>query len=308
MPLPGHDHGVSDLSTSERYPVAPPAALCPLIRLSGSAVSRFDRRVRACFDADGAHRRRLAPCAHRWRTAFGAPDAFFGFVQLSTFGCTPVKGWNLPLAVPQLRDAQMAAAKLHNVGWVTNADLGAGCNVHPPRKATVGARLGNAALGLIYNTTGGPIAPWRSPSYKRMVAVTAIAVSAAKHASPVSPKDGASRAATASTMPTAAAAVPVSRVVVTVELNDPAPLTAVYPPNYAGLDLNGSTPAGYPAGVSGNCTALNRGMPGVCAWAAIQLAPVPAAVAAHTATTVAAAFWVNATASRDPDPTTTLWC
>ena len=102
-----------------------------------------------------------------WRTAFNAPDAFFGFAQLSTFGCLPSPGWTLPLAVPQLRDAQMAAKGIPNVGFVTNADLGAGCNVHPPRKEGVGTRLANAALAIVHNNTA---LPWRSPSYNRMAA------------------------------------------------------------------------------------------------------------------------------------------
>ena len=231
-----------------------------------------------------------------WRAAFAAPDVFFGFVQLSTFGCTPIRGWTLPLAVPQLRDAQMAAAKLHNVGWVTNADLGAGCNVHPPRKATVGARLANAALGLIYSndsSAAAPKAPWRSPSYKRMVATTATTLA-----------EGTSRA-----VPTAAAAAAavVTVVAVTVQLNDPAPLKLVYPPNYAGLDLNSSTIAGYPAGNSGNCSGLNRVMPGVCAWAAVELTPVTVVTSAARgeggiAAAAAAAFWINATASPGPGP------
>ena len=243
-----------------------------------------------------------------WRGAFNDSDAFFGFVQLSTFGCTPQAGWDLPRAVPQLRDAQMAAASLHNVGWVTNADWGAGCNVHPPRKEAVGVRLANAALDLIYdytdtdtaayaqprggalsalqssssssssssrrNRTHGGSTTWRSPRFKRILSVTASSSSSSASFGNSAGDDTTAAAATVS---------------VTVELQDAAPLTSVYPLNYGGLNLNRSTPPEYPSGVSGNCTQLNLVLPGVCAWAAVQFTP--------TTRPHAAAVWVNATAA-----------
>jgi sialate O-acetylesterase len=95
-----------------------------------------------------------------WRNAFQtSPDAYFGFVQLSTW-CPPN-----PLAVPELREAQMAALLLGvsgKVGYATNADYGAGCNIHPPTKQPCGIRLGNSALALHYNKTD---IQWKSPSY-----------------------------------------------------------------------------------------------------------------------------------------------
>jgi len=89
-----------------------------------------------------------------WRQAFRNSDAFFGFVQLSTW-CNP------GLGVPEMRDAQLAALKLKKVGYATNADHGRGCNIHPPEKQYVGARLGDAALAIEY----GQDILWRSPSY-----------------------------------------------------------------------------------------------------------------------------------------------
>jgi hypothetical protein len=88
-----------------------------------------------------------------WRAAFDAPGAYFGFVQLSTWCAWP------PSQIPQMRDAQMDAITLPNVGYATNADHGFGCNIHPPAKRFVGERLANAALGLLYE------AQWRSPTY-----------------------------------------------------------------------------------------------------------------------------------------------
>lgn len=94
-----------------------------------------------------------------WRKAFQtAPDAYFGFVQLST--------WCLsnPLAIPEMREAQMTALGRvpGKIGYATNADYGAGCNIHPPTKQSCGIRLGNSALVLQYNKTD---IEWRSPSY-----------------------------------------------------------------------------------------------------------------------------------------------
>ena len=43
----------------------------------------------------------------------------------------------------------------------TNADFGAGGNIHPPYKQHVGERLANAAMAIVYNK---PI-NWRSPTY-----------------------------------------------------------------------------------------------------------------------------------------------
>ena len=40
--------------------------------------------------------------------------------------------WQVTLA--GMRDAQQMALKLPNVGYSTNADHGAGCNIHPPPK------------------------------------------------------------------------------------------------------------------------------------------------------------------------------
>lgn len=89
-----------------------------------------------------------------WRKAMEVPDAYFGFVQLST--------WCAGVGVAEIREAQMAALNLPGkVGYATNADHGAGCNIHPPLKQPCGMRLGNSALALNY----GRDVAWRSPSY-----------------------------------------------------------------------------------------------------------------------------------------------
>ncbi len=145
----------------------------------------------------------------QWRQAFARPDAYFGFVQLSTW-CG-----NGELIAEMRTIGQMAALKLPKVGYSTNADHGAGCNsmprapppqkklwdrqlsahsparplepppllhtcpppspwpaagaVHPPPKQYCGKRLANSALALEY---GQEIA-WRSPSFKSQVASAA---------------------------------------------------------------------------------------------------------------------------------------
>jgi len=88
-----------------------------------------------------------------WRALFKQPSVYFGFVQLST--------WCANESLPLMREAQLSALSLPNIGFATNADHGDGCNIHPPSKQFVGKRLGNSALALVYNQT----VPWRSPSY-----------------------------------------------------------------------------------------------------------------------------------------------
>jgi hypothetical protein len=61
-----------------------------------------------------------------WRTAFGQPEAYFGFVQLATW-CTSDASNNASIA--QMRDAQLAAIVLPGVGYATNADHGFGCDI-----------------------------------------------------------------------------------------------------------------------------------------------------------------------------------
>jgi len=87
-----------------------------------------------------------------WRFAFEDVFLYFGFVQLSTW-CAE--------GVPLLREAQMSALKLKRVGYATNADHGAGCNIHPPPKQFCAKRLAKSALAIVY----GHSTPRRSPNY-----------------------------------------------------------------------------------------------------------------------------------------------
>jgi len=75
-----------------------------------------------------------------WRRAFKNPEAFFGFVQLSTW-CG-----NGELIAEMRTNGQMSALSLPNVGYATNADHGAGCNLHPSTKQYCAKRLPSALL------------------------------------------------------------------------------------------------------------------------------------------------------------------
>lgn len=102
---------------------------------------------------------------HTWRNSFQIPNAYFGFVQLSTW----CPGRN-PVAVAEIRHAQMKVVPSssddfnNTIGYATAADLGAGCNIHPPEKRVVGRRLGRSALALHYGHTD---IHWRSPTYAK---------------------------------------------------------------------------------------------------------------------------------------------
>merc|ERR1740121_834331 len=115
-----------------------------------------------------------------WRKQFANPSAYFGFVQLSTW-CPP-----FPSGVAMMRDAQMSALGLQNVGYATNADHGAGCTIHPKAKQFCGARLGDSALALQY----GMKLAWRSPTLdgpSASVAVDGASVAVTVQLSGVSP-------------------------------------------------------------------------------------------------------------------------
>jgi sialate O-acetylesterase len=99
----------------------------------------------------------------QWRSEFQIPNAFYAIVQLSTWHPDPI-------LLAQLRDQQLATGELiPNFAYATNADYGAGGNIHPPYKQHPGARLANAALSIVYNQ---PI-NWRSPTYASAVATGA---------------------------------------------------------------------------------------------------------------------------------------
>eukprot|EP00568_Trieres_chinensis_P012146 CAMPEP_0183300896 /NCGR_PEP_ID=MMETSP0160_2-20130417/7171_1 /TAXON_ID=2839 ORGANISM="Odontella Sinensis, Strain Grunow 1884" /NCGR_SAMPLE_ID=MMETSP0160_2 /ASSEMBLY_ACC=CAM_ASM_000250 /LENGTH=273 /DNA_ID=CAMNT_0025463397 /DNA_START=38 /DNA_END=859 /DNA_ORIENTATION=+ len=124
--------------------------------LSGFAWYQGEANAKGQASAD-AYACQFPAMISSWRDKFAVPEAFFGFVQLST-SCPKD-----PTAPAELREAQMKALNLPGgkVGYSTNADHGAGCNVHPPNKGPCGIRLGNSALALNY----GKSLHWKSPSY-----------------------------------------------------------------------------------------------------------------------------------------------
>ena len=96
-----------------------------------------------------------------WRQNFNRPDAFFGYVQLSTW-CPGHPNVTWPSRVMgYMRDVQLLAQSSPFSAYATNADHGAGCDVHPPSKQFCAKRLAASALAIVYQK---PIA-WRSPSY-----------------------------------------------------------------------------------------------------------------------------------------------
>ena len=70
----------------------------------------------------------------------------------------------VPASIAEMRQYQLEpVSKLQKVAYATNADHGAGCNIHPPPKQYCGARLGASALALEYSL---PIA-WKVRSSYR---------------------------------------------------------------------------------------------------------------------------------------------
>merc|ERR1712070_616860 len=87
--------------------------------------------------------------------------AYFGFIQISTW-CGDSE------RIAEMRTiGQMSALSLPKVGYATNADHGAGCNIHPPPKQYCAQRLAKSAMALQY----GRDELWKSPSFRSQVSV-----------------------------------------------------------------------------------------------------------------------------------------
>ena len=102
-----------------------------------------------------------------WRSEFGdnSSELWFGFVQVAGYSyaqsinCTggdpPDTNASCPdthhsLAAGDLRQAQLVALQLPNVGFSTTIDTGDYINIHPPDKQTPSRRLASQALKQIY--------------------------------------------------------------------------------------------------------------------------------------------------------------
>lgn len=95
-----------------------------------------------------------------WRKQFQNPEAYFGFIQLSTW-CGDSE------LIAEMRTVgQMSALALPKVGYATNADHGTGCNIHPAPKQYCAQRLAKSVLALQY----GKDVAWRSPTFKSSTA------------------------------------------------------------------------------------------------------------------------------------------
>lgn len=94
-----------------------------------------------------------------WRARFGQGDFPFLFVQLPGFGATAKAPG--PSAWAELREAQAQALALPNTAMAIAIDLGAGDDLHPPKKREVGERLARIARARVYGQT----VPSRGPTF-----------------------------------------------------------------------------------------------------------------------------------------------
>jgi len=87
---------------------------------------------------------------------------FFGFVQLAgyNYGAGPAPG--------DLRQAQLKALSLPNVGYSTAIDVGNFGDIHPKDKQTVASRLANSALAIVY----GVNVDWKFPRVANTTSTT----------------------------------------------------------------------------------------------------------------------------------------
>jgi sialate O-acetylesterase len=94
------------------------------------------------------YRRLFSTMIRSWRDAWGQGDFPFLFVQLANYQerkSEPVmEEW------AELREAQVHALQLPNVGMAVTIDLGEADNIHPRNKQEVGRRLALAAREIAY--------------------------------------------------------------------------------------------------------------------------------------------------------------
>lgn len=77
-----------------------------------------------------------------WRRQWAQGEFPFLFVQISSYNGG--QGWS------RARDAQRRTLELGNTGMAVTSDIGLATNIHPPDKQTVGLRLAQSALGMVY--------------------------------------------------------------------------------------------------------------------------------------------------------------
>jgi len=83
-----------------------------------------------------------------WRRAWTEPEFPFLIVQLPNQGSSPDLGESI---WAELREAQLLTAKtIAHTGLAVTIDVGEEKNLHPPRKAEIGQRLAQWALGTTY--------------------------------------------------------------------------------------------------------------------------------------------------------------
>jgi len=107
-------------------------------------------------DADAANRylyySRVFPALIQdWRKQWGEGEIPFLYAQISSF--TSGGGWG------NVRDAQRRTLELVNTAMAVTLDVGNPTNVHPPDKQTVGARLAQSALAMVYGKKGESTSP-----------------------------------------------------------------------------------------------------------------------------------------------------
>jgi sialate O-acetylesterase len=135
------------------YPIRPATALyngmiAPLIAFPFRGVIWYQGESNAPKAEE--YRKLLPALIQGWREQSHQPDAQFLIVQLPNHGAVP--GLPADSAWARLREAQFVTARnLQNVGLAVTIDVGDPNDLHPHRKAEIGARLALWALGTTYH-------------------------------------------------------------------------------------------------------------------------------------------------------------
>jgi sialate O-acetylesterase len=155
-----------------KAPVAPRAPWKPTELYNGMIAPIVPFAVKGAIwyqgesNASRAHQYRslFADMIKNWRKDWGVMDNQFTFlcVQLAPFKAIKTEPGESDWA--ELREAQLMSTKMQKVGMAVITDVGDEKDIHPTKKAPVGARLALAARGIAY----GEKIVYSGPVYKSM--------------------------------------------------------------------------------------------------------------------------------------------
>jgi sialate O-acetylesterase len=118
------------------------AMIAPYTKYAIKGAIWYQGETDASADRAPYYQRVFTAMIEDWRRQWAQGEFPFLFVQISSYGNG--SDWGT------LRDQQRRTLSLGATGMAVSIDVGLAGNIHPPDKQTVGARLAQTALGMVY--------------------------------------------------------------------------------------------------------------------------------------------------------------